>query len=126
MSPVFRIELAIAGLVLCGCASSEDELRLDEGSEASFRGCRIALDDTLGSERVVLRSSCEVPQGSSLSDKEWWPTASHLPLGYTLDVGGCVRLANAFYCLEEVDDNSARLRKRFDVVTPEHIERVLE
>ena len=76
--------------------------------------CHIALDDDFvkNGEYAAVRVACRIPE-SALTQERWWGDGPK-PKVVALDVGDCISLDFAYFCVEEISPKkSVSFRKMY-------------
>jgi len=103
------ISIILFSLVATSCGPSDPYNRnkttpftLEPGEVKRWFGCHMVLEDDFGKngDYASIRFVCRVPE-SALTEERWWGDGPK-PKVVLLDVGDCILLELAYYCVEEI------------------------
>jgi len=110
--------LMLLALIATACgrterANSTEFFTLEPGKVERIFGCHVALDDDFMSNAYALvRFACRVPEPAK-TEERWWGDQPK-PRVFSLDVGDCILLELAFFCVEEIKPGkSVSLRETY-------------
>jgi hypothetical protein len=118
-----RIAVLLFAAMNASCSKSDAKtVTIDEGEVERVNGCHVNLDQIRfyedGSPLGDFRFVCDVDE-SALKEKSWWGNKTP-PLMNSLNVGGCMRLKDIFYCVEHIEPGKcATLKATYEAIDSE-------
>ncbi|MDC3953406.1 hypothetical protein [Polyangium jinanense] len=107
--------LLIAAVAVSACGRSEsNRFTLEAGKVARVESCHLRVDHTVLRDDVryaALAYVCDVP-ASALNEKSWWGDKPQ-PLGFSMNVGDCLPLDTAYYCVEAIEEDKASFKATY-------------
>ncbi|MRG97340.1 hypothetical protein [Polyangium spumosum] len=120
--------ILIAAVAASACGRSEsNQFTLEAGKVARVESCHLRMDHTVLRDDVhyaALAYTCDVP-ASALNEKSWWGDKPQ-PLGFSMNLGDCLPLDTAYYCVEAIEEGKASLEATYKKPrkAEQHLERI--